>query len=260
MLFWIALSLGMRYGATISLQKANTRVWFGYMRSPVKRNWNPNHRRKKYVDNFFNEQDLNLEHYQERGTRVNRVSYSEMFPGQVKPATGTKRRGLLSESCLNIALLCPSSHCHSHHRTLRCWSILSVVVIWLVWTATCLVRWDTLWGGSISPFCQWPRSGRSDAWVICHTTKYFFFFLRAWRSLWIAGLSVLKGRAIAQAVSRRLPTAAARVQTRVWSCEILWWTKVAVGHVFSENFCFPCQYTFHLLLHNHRHYHPRLAQ
>jgi hypothetical protein len=29
------------------------------------------------------------------------------------------------------------------------------------------------------------------------------------------------GRAIAQAVSRRLPTAAARVQTRVWSCEIL---------------------------------------
>jgi hypothetical protein len=30
-----------------------------------------------------------------------------------------------------------------------------------------------------------------------------------------------KGRAIAQAVSRRFPTAAARVQTRVWSCGIL---------------------------------------
>jgi hypothetical protein len=29
------------------------------------------------------------------------------------------------------------------------------------------------------------------------------------------------GRAIAQAVSRRLPTATARVQTRVWSCVIL---------------------------------------
>jgi hypothetical protein len=29
------------------------------------------------------------------------------------------------------------------------------------------------------------------------------------------------GRAIAQAVSRWLPTAAARVQTRVWSCGIL---------------------------------------
>jgi hypothetical protein len=28
------------------------------------------------------------------------------------------------------------------------------------------------------------------------------------------------GRAIAQAVSRRLPTAAARVRTRVWSCAI----------------------------------------
>jgi hypothetical protein len=33
--------------------------------------------------------------------------------------------------------------------------------------------------------------------------------------------SVVIGRAIAQAVSRRLPTAAARVQTRVWSCGIL---------------------------------------
>jgi hypothetical protein len=68
------------------------------------------------------------------------------------------------------------------------------------------------------------------------------------------------GRAIAQAVSRRLTTAAARVQTRVWSCGILWFTKVALGQVFSENFGFPCQSTFHLLLHNHLHYHPRLPQ
>jgi hypothetical protein len=37
-------------------------------------------------------------------------------------------------------------------------------------------------------------------------------------------------------------------------------TKVALGQVFSENFDFPCQPTFHLLLHNHLHYHPRLAQ
>jgi hypothetical protein len=33
--------------------------------------------------------------------------------------------------------------------------------------------------------------------------------------------SLVVGRAIAQAVSRRLPTAAARVQTGVWSCGIL---------------------------------------
>jgi hypothetical protein len=32
---------------------------------------------------------------------------------------------------------------------------------------------------------------------------------------------VYRGRAIAQAVSRRLPTAEARVQTVVWSCGIL---------------------------------------
>jgi hypothetical protein len=63
-----------------------------------------------------------------------------------------------------------------------------------------------------------------------------------------------------QAVSRRLPTAETRVQIRVWSCTILWWTKVALGQVFLENFGFPCQSTSHLLLHNHLHYHPRLAQ
>jgi hypothetical protein len=38
------------------------------------------------------------------------------------------------------------------------------------------------------------------------------------------------------------------------------WTKVALGQLFSENFGFPCQSTFHLLLHNHLHYHSRLAQ
>jgi hypothetical protein len=36
--------------------------------------------------------------------------------------------------------------------------------------------------------------------------------------------------------------------------------KSGAGQVFSENFGFPCQPTFHLLLHNHLHYHPRLAQ
>jgi hypothetical protein len=80
---------------------------------------------------------------------------------------------------------------------------------------------------------------------------------------WLSSFETIKapkfkfGRAIAKAVSRRLPTAAARVQTRVWSCGILWWTKVVLGQAFSENFGFPCQSTFHLLLHNHLHYHHR---
>jgi hypothetical protein len=30
--------------------------------------------------------------------------------------------------------------------------------------------------------------------------------------------------------------------------------KVALGKIFSENFCFPCQFSFHQLLHIH--YHP----
>jgi hypothetical protein len=84
-------------------------------------------------------------------------------------------------------------------------------------------------------------------------------FLRSRQSLRYSRIyqHFMEGRAIAQAVSCRLPTAAARVETRVWSCGILWWTKVALGQVFSENFSFPCHSTFHLLLRNHLHYHPR---
>jgi hypothetical protein len=53
------------------------------------------------------------------------------------------------------------------------------------------------------------------------------------------------GRAIAQAVSRWLPTAAARVRSRVWSS----------GICGGQSGGFPCQSSFHQLLHNH----PRLS-
>jgi hypothetical protein len=51
---------------------------------------------------------------------------------------------------------------------------------------------------------------------------------------------------IAQAVSRWLHTAAARVRVVV--------DKVALGQVFSEYFGFPCQSSFHQLLHTHQYH------
>jgi hypothetical protein len=58
------------------------------------------------------------------------------------------------------------------------------------------------------------------------------------------------GRAIAQAVSRRFPTAAARV--RAWSGHVGFVVdKVALGKVFSKYFGFPCQSSFHQILHPH---------
>jgi hypothetical protein len=59
-------------------------------------------------------------------------------------------------------------------------------------------------------------------------------------------------RAIAQEVSRWRPTAAARVRYLVWSSGICCGQSGA-GQDFSEYFGFPCQYSFHQLLHNHRH-------
>jgi hypothetical protein len=76
----------------------------------------------------------------------------------------------------------------------------------------------------------------------------------------ISSVRAKVGRAIAQAVSRRLPTAAARVQTRVWSCGIFcdgwkWrWGRFSPRTSVSHASLFP------LLLHNHLHYHPRLVQ
>jgi hypothetical protein len=66
-------------------------------------------------------------------------------------------------------------------------------------------------------------------------------------------IAVYWGRAIAQAVSRWLPTAAARGSSPglvMWDFVV---DKVALGQVFSENFGFPCQFSFHQLLHNHPH-------
>jgi hypothetical protein len=45
-----------------------------------------------------------------------------------------------------------------------------------------------------------------------------------------------------------------------WARGILWWTKLALGQVFYENFGFHYRSTFHHALQNHLHYHPRLAQ
>jgi hypothetical protein len=64
------------------------------------------------------------------------------------------------------------------------------------------------------------------------------------------------GRAIAEAVSRWLPTAAAQV----WQVKFVV-DKVASGQVFSEYFGFPCQYrSFHQLLHHHRNHPGQLAE
>jgi hypothetical protein len=57
-----------------------------------------------------------------------------------------------------------------------------------------------------------------------------------------------RGRAIAQTVSRWLPTAAAWV----WQVGFVV-DKVALAQVFSEYFGFPCRSSFHQILHHHNH-------
>jgi hypothetical protein len=65
------------------------------------------------------------------------------------------------------------------------------------------------------------------------------------------------GRAVAEAVSRWLPTTAARVRVRAEHVGFVV-DKEALGQVFSEYFSFPFQSSFHQFLHHHNH--PGLAQ
>jgi hypothetical protein len=61
----------------------------------------------------------------------------------------------------------------------------------------------------------------------------------------------IKGRALAQAVSRRLPTAAdpdSRPGQVMWD---LWWTKWHWAEFSPSIFGFPCQFLSHRLLHTH---------
>jgi hypothetical protein len=59
----------------------------------------------------------------------------------------------------------------------------------------------------------------------------------------------MRGRAIAQAVSHWLPTAAARGSIPGQVMWDLWWTKWHWGRFFSGYFGFPCQFSVHRLLH-----------
>jgi hypothetical protein len=70
-----------------------------------------------------------------------------------------------------------------------------------------------------------------------------------------AGAYIVIGRAIAEAISRWLPTVASWLHARVWQVGFVV-DRVASRQVFSKYFGFPCKnYSFHHLLHHH-HIHP----
>jgi hypothetical protein len=72
--------------------------------------------------------------------------------------------------------------------------------------------------------------------------------------------SLLSGRAIAQAVSRRLPTAAVRgskPDLGMWGFVM---DKSGAGAGFLRELRFPLPIYIPSALHNRLHYHPRLAQ
>jgi hypothetical protein len=65
-------------------------------------------------------------------------------------------------------------------------------------------------------------------------------------------VTAYSGHAIAQAVSRRLPTAAARDRSQVTSCGICG-GQSGTGAGFLRVFGYPSQFSFHRLLYTHRH-------
>jgi hypothetical protein len=79
------------------------------------------------------------------------------------------------------------------------------------------------------------QSSNLEPTIISHATQSKWKYVRKYGDL--------GGCAIAEVVSRWLPTAAARVRARVWKMGFVV-DKVALGKVFSEFFGFPCQKPF----------------
>jgi hypothetical protein len=91
-----------------------------------------------------------------------------------------------------------------------------------------------------------------------HVADYFFkkltrFILHVIEIIFTKFSFCLKiGRPIAEAVSRWLPTAAARVRSQVWSSGICGGQSGA-GAGFLRVLWFPYQFLFHQILHPHNH-------
>ena len=72
-----------------------------------------------------------LEHYQERGTTINRARYSEMLTDRLKPSIRSKRRGLLSKllcccTTMTVHILLPPLLRCSGNSNLKQWLILHI--------------------------------------------------------------------------------------------------------------------------------------
>jgi hypothetical protein len=118
---------------------------------------------------------------------------------------------------------------------------------------------------------QWPRGLRNEPSSPSRTLgSWFRIPHEAWMSVcvysvcvvlcvgsglatgWSPVQGVLPGRAIAQAVSRWLPTAMARVRARVW-LSVICGGLSGVGTGFLRVLRFPLQSSFHQILHHHNH-------
>jgi hypothetical protein len=86
---------------------------------------------------------------------------------------------------------------------------------------------------------------------ILFTTLLFTALILWIDKFWISCNPSTKGRAVAQAVSRCLPTAAARVRVRI-ACGFCGGQSGIGGRFFLEYFSFPCQ-LFHKFLQHHNH-------
>lgn len=100
------------------------------------------------------------------------------------------------DCCQKVLPFCMIMPVHTHlsrqlkfatNWIFRCWSILHVVLIWLILTVTCLVHSEMLWEAAISRVDKkWKK------WcmrVLSFNRKHFF--LRAYKSLWATELTVM---------------------------------------------------------------------
>jgi hypothetical protein len=171
--FWGTLSLGMRHGYAITLQKANTTLWNWNIQLPVKRRFKSQPLVGKVILTLIlAAQGPILEHCQESSTAVNSVHYSEIALGPVETNYVNQMLRVII-NCDTMLHYTSNAHSHTAAHTTESLHHLNFILNspHIVLMTLLLTVWSTLRHFESLPFCQWPWSERSCVCVACHPTQ-----------------------------------------------------------------------------------------
>jgi hypothetical protein len=188
-MFWDALSLGIRCGSTITLQKADAIISSGIIYQKEQMSvlvlyidWYTRNRmhnpiikiiKKKFKTHTLLVRVLTLRGWESVNANLgctrtrfgillreeyNNVYYSEMLQDQLKTVIQIKQWGLLPcFMVMPVHTMLPGPLKFAVNWILKCWSIFHVFLIWLFLTITYFVHSEMRWKATILVIKKWKK-------------------------------------------------------------------------------------------------------